>query len=212
MPTGDNHPRPVDYLAELARRQPDEPAVIDDRPDGSITRLSWADFNAYVNRIANGFLALGLEPLDKLAWCGKNSLETLAITHVARKIGAISVPLNYRLTAEEMAYLLEDSDAVAAWVDADLALLFAEIREDRFRQGPQARAPSPSRRHRERCVEGYGLRAHRRCAQSPRPASRPGGSRLRFAANPFMTAVMLSDDNGMQRFAPEPDRRRKTRG
>lgn len=57
----------VDYLAKLARRQPDEPAVIDDRPDGSITQLSWADFNAYVNRIANGFLALGLEPLDKLA-------------------------------------------------------------------------------------------------------------------------------------------------
>ena len=122
-----SHPR-LDHLAEIARGQPDEPAVIDDRPDGSVTRLSWADFNAYVNRIANGFLALGVEPLDRLAWCGKNSIATLAITHAARKIGAITVPLNYRLTAEEMAYLVENSDASTAWVEADFAPRVAEIR------------------------------------------------------------------------------------
>ena len=50
-----------------------------------------------------------------------NSLEVVAVTHAARKIGATAVPLNYRLTPEEAAYVVDNCDAVFVWVDAEPA-------------------------------------------------------------------------------------------
>jgi acyl-CoA synthetase (AMP-forming)/AMP-acid ligase II len=61
-------------------------------------------------------------------WCGHNSLWTVACGHAARKLGAVAVPLNYRLTADEAAYVTDNSDAKVAFIDAEHVTLFEEIR------------------------------------------------------------------------------------
>jgi fatty-acyl-CoA synthase/long-chain acyl-CoA synthetase len=119
---------PLDLLALHAQRQPERPALIDDRPGRPVVQLSYAELNARVNRLAHALLARGVRPGDKLVWCGMNSIGVVAVVHAARKIGATAVPLNYRLTPEEAAYVVDHCDAGVVWVDAEFAPLVAKIR------------------------------------------------------------------------------------
>lgn len=117
-----------DILAMYAGTQPDKAAVIDDRPDGSVQRRSYAEFNEDVNRLAHVMLGLGIAPHDRVVWCGKNSIGVVTMMHAARKIGATAVPLNYRLSPEEAAYVVENCDARLVYADAEFAELFEQIR------------------------------------------------------------------------------------
>ena len=49
--------------------------------------------------------------------------------NAARKIGAVAVPLNYRLTPEEARYVINHSDAEVAYVDHEYVPLFAALRD-----------------------------------------------------------------------------------
>ena len=117
-----------DMLTALAEQLGDKPALIDDRPDGTVITWSYAELEANANRLANVFLAHGVNLGDKVLWCGKNSVWPVACGHAARKVGAVSVPLNYRLTDEEAAYVTHNSDAKIVFVDAEYAPLFERIR------------------------------------------------------------------------------------
>ena len=118
----------TDLLTTLAQQLGDKPALIDDRPDGDIIRWSFADLEAGANRLARVFLDHGARPKDKIMWCGHNSVWAVACGHAARKVGAVSVPLNYRLTAEEATYVTDNSDARIVFIDAEHVELFEEIR------------------------------------------------------------------------------------
>ena len=48
--------------------------------------------------------------------------------NAARKVGATAVPLNYRLSPEEAAYVTDHCDATIVYVDAEFAPLFEQIR------------------------------------------------------------------------------------
>ena len=50
--------------------------------------------------------------------------------NAARKVGATAVPLNYRLSPEEAAYVTDHCDATIVYVDAEFAPLFEQIRAD----------------------------------------------------------------------------------
>jgi len=115
-------------LVVQADRLPDKPAVIDDRPDGSTLIWSYAELNRQANRLAHVFRELGVNPGERFIWCGPNSPAMVAVGHARAKVGATAVPLNYRLTAEETAYIVEDSDAVLIYADAEQAETFASIR------------------------------------------------------------------------------------
>ena len=82
-----------------------------------------------MNQLAHGLLAAGAQPGERLVWCGPNSLEVLATIHAARKLNLVAVPLSYRFNAEEMAYVIDNSDATTVVVDADEAPLVAEVRD-----------------------------------------------------------------------------------
>ena len=114
-----------DILSVYAASQPDKPALIDDRPDGTVVSWSYADLEAESNRLANALASLGAGPGLKVIWCGPNSPQIAAVANATRKIGATAVPLNYRLTVEEARYIIAHSDAVIACVDAEYAHLFA---------------------------------------------------------------------------------------
>ena len=115
-------------LARLAAAQPGKPAVIDDRPGRPALALSFAELDAEVNRLANALRARGVAAGDKVVWCGMNSIGVVRMLHAARRIGATAVPLNYRLTPEEAAFVVDDCDAETLYVDADFAGLAAQIR------------------------------------------------------------------------------------
>jgi fatty-acyl-CoA synthase/long-chain acyl-CoA synthetase len=110
-----------DILSIYAQSQPDKPAVIDDKPDGTVVAWTYAELEAQANRIGNLLLSLGISPGKKVLWCGPNSPQVVAIMSAARKIGAVAVPLNYRLTPEEALYVINHSDAEVACVDYERA-------------------------------------------------------------------------------------------
>jgi acyl-CoA synthetase (AMP-forming)/AMP-acid ligase II len=115
---------PTDLLAGHAQNMPDRVAII----DGG-TSITYGELNGTVNRLANGLLALGVRPGDRAVWCGANSVPVITFLHAARKIGLVAVPLAYRFTAEEMQYVIDNSDAVLVVVDAEQADRVAAVRE-----------------------------------------------------------------------------------
>ena len=120
---------PDDTLTIYAQTQPDKPGVIDDRPDGTVVRWTYAQLEEQSNRVANLLLSLGVGPGTKVLWCGPNSPEVVAVMNATRKIGAVAVPLNYRLTPEEALYVINDSDAEVVYADHEHAAMFAALRD-----------------------------------------------------------------------------------
>src|SRR5262249_43811142 len=104
---------------------PGKPAVIDDRGGTDVVTWTYADLEEVSNRLANTLASLGACPGKKIIWCGPNSPQVVAVMNATRKIGAVAVPLNYRLTPEEAHYIIVHSDACIAYVDAEYAHLFA---------------------------------------------------------------------------------------
>jgi len=136
---------PEDILSVYARSQPGKAGVIDDRPDGTVVVWTYAELEAQANRVANLLLSLGAGPGAKVLWCGPNSPEVVAVMSATRKIGAVAVPLNYRLTPDEALYVINHSDAVVAYVDYEYAPMFAAFRGqlDKVRHVIAVGGPAP---------------------------------------------------------------------
>lgn len=75
--------------------------------------LTYAELNARANRVANALKSLGVVSGDRVALMGYNSLEGLEVAAGLSKLGALLVPINYRLREFEVAYILNDSGAKA---------------------------------------------------------------------------------------------------
>ena len=119
----------ADFLTAYSVTQAGKAAVIDDRPDGTVTTLTYAELNEQANRLANVLLDLGARPGEtKVVWCGQNSPGIVVVINAARKIGVTAVPLNYRLTDVEAMYVADHCDATIVYVDAESAPIFARIR------------------------------------------------------------------------------------
>ena len=112
-----------DLLSLYASSQPGKLAVVDDRPGSGVVTWTYAQLEAEANRLANALASLGVGPGEKVIWCGPNSPRVVAVVNATRKLGAVAVPLNYRLTAQEARYIVTHSDASAAYVDAEYAHL-----------------------------------------------------------------------------------------
>ena len=123
-------------LPVQAQRIPDKPALVEDRPDGTVTAWTYAELNRQANRLAHVFLDLGLKAGERIIVCGPNSPAVIRAGYARVKVGATSVPLNYRLTPEEMTYIIDNCDAAMIYVDAEYAETFARIRA----QIPRVRA------------------------------------------------------------------------
>jgi len=123
--------RVPDLLTLHASSQPGKLAVVDDRPGAGVLSWTYAQLEAEANRLANTLASLGVGPGDKVIWCGPNSPQVVAVINATRKLGAVAVPLNYRLTAAEARYIVIHSDARAAYVDAEYAHLIPALRDGR---------------------------------------------------------------------------------
>ncbi len=94
------------YLEYYARNNPDLPCL----SEGGTT-TTYGDVNALSNQLAQGLLKLGVGKGERVAVLGENSLEHLLLFMAASKIGAVTVSLNYRLAAAELAFIIADANA-----------------------------------------------------------------------------------------------------
>ncbi len=119
----------TDLLTAHAANQPDTIAVIDDRANGDVRICTYAELEARSNQLAHVIIEHGVRPGGKVVWCGQNSVGLVEMVNAARKVGSTAVPLNYRLSDEEAAYVVDHSDATVVYVDAEFGPLFERIRD-----------------------------------------------------------------------------------
>lgn len=103
-----------DFLGSHAASIPTKAAVI---LRGHV--LDFATLDRRANRAANLFTSLGCEPGDRVALMAFNSVEGAEIANGLRRVDMIIVPVNYRLRAPEIAYVLNDSGARAIVAGAE---------------------------------------------------------------------------------------------
>jgi acyl-CoA synthetase (AMP-forming)/AMP-acid ligase II len=85
------------------------------------TAYSWAEVDETLNRFVNGLLALDLGPEHRVAVFAENS-ACCALAHIGGLLtGASVVPVNFHLTAEEVAYILDDAEVRVLFVDGSTA-------------------------------------------------------------------------------------------
>jgi fatty-acyl-CoA synthase len=105
---------------------PDKPFLVCD-DDGR--QYSNAEFDARVNRLANSLPSVGITRGDRVAALFPNNPEFLELLFAAGKTGVIMVPLNFRLTPPEIAYILNDSGATVLLYTSDFAFQAGEIKK-----------------------------------------------------------------------------------
>ncbi|GAC68105.1 acyl-CoA synthetase [Gordonia soli] len=105
-----------DLLRRTALRVPAKTAIID-----GDTRLTYAEFDAAVNRTANALSAHGLRHGDRLALVSHNSWQYGVLAFATARLGVVLVPVNFGLGAGEIAFILEHSGARAVVTEDALA-------------------------------------------------------------------------------------------
>jgi acyl-CoA synthetase (AMP-forming)/AMP-acid ligase II len=101
----------MDLVAKYAATQPERPALIEgDRV------LAWREFFHTRNQLASSLAALGVAAGQHGVVYAHNSADNIVASSALRALGAIAVPMNHRLTADEVTYILDDSDASVVFV------------------------------------------------------------------------------------------------
>ncbi|MDQ0253379.1 2-furoate---CoA ligase [Evansella vedderi] len=76
-------------------------------------RYTYQQFNKQINRIAYGLQSLGIKQGDRVVLVTKNRTEMVALYWAIQKIGAVFTPINFRLSADEVKYCVNNAEAKA---------------------------------------------------------------------------------------------------
>jgi fatty-acyl-CoA synthase len=106
----------ADLLHRSAKRSPDKTAVVCGQ-----TRWTYAQFDEVCARVAAGLSALGVGHGSKVAVLSRNSHAFAALRFALARLGAVLVPINFMLKAEEVAYILRHAQAETLATDSGLA-------------------------------------------------------------------------------------------
>src|SRR5689334_23972495 len=104
----------ANIVRKYARETPDGTAI-----EFGNRRLSWRDLDRRSNQAAVALQAVGVSSQGRVAFLAKNCLEYFEISFAAAKLNAVVVAINWRLTASEIAYIINDADAKVLIVGAD---------------------------------------------------------------------------------------------
>ena len=104
------------FIAFHARRTPDRCALKYRGED-----ISYAEFDARIRRVGGWLAARGIGPGDVVAVLMKNSTAFLELVFATSHIGAVFLPINYRLSADEVGYIVGNSGARILIADEELA-------------------------------------------------------------------------------------------
>lgn len=113
-----------DFLNRSAALYPDKTAIVDgDR------RFTYSEFQQRVHRLSNALLELAVQQGDRVCILSPNSHFFLESFYAASLIGAILVPLNYRLAPEDHQYIINHAGVTAILVDHEYVGVIDAIRE-----------------------------------------------------------------------------------
>ncbi|MGG3007237.1 fatty acid--CoA ligase [Geobacillus stearothermophilus] len=96
-----------EMFSQTVRKFPNREAVVD---AATGRRYTYAEWEREVNRWANAFLEAGVRKGDRVSTVLYNTLELATALFACAKIGAVFNPINFRLRAEEIAYILTDAE------------------------------------------------------------------------------------------------------
>jgi fatty-acyl-CoA synthase len=91
-------------------------------------RFTYSEFSRRADRLSNALNAIGVKRGERVAWLGYNSHELLEAYYGVVQIAAVLLPLNIRLTPDEIAYIVRDSETVVVFYNSDFAPLVQAIR------------------------------------------------------------------------------------
>ncbi len=111
----------ADALRRTALRLPERTAIV-----CGDARWSYAEFDALVSRLAAGLAGIGVAQGDKVAVLARNSHGFAALRFALARRGAVMVPINFMLKADEVAYILRHAGAKTLATDSGLAELARE--------------------------------------------------------------------------------------
>ena len=114
-----------DWLEIHARWRPRREALVD-RGE----RLDYGRLNSRVNRLAHALIARGVRKCDRVAAILPNCAAFLETLFACARLGAIFVPINFRLSPAEVRFILEDAGVHVIVYHALFAPLFAPIRKE----------------------------------------------------------------------------------
>lgn len=120
-----------DIPRRSARRHPRKIAIID---DGVV--LTFAEFDSLVDRTAAALHDSGFGPGGRLGLLSRNCWQYAVLAFATARAGVVLVPINFMLTAEEIAYILDHSRVGGLVVEADLT----PTAEEAMRRGGAVRA------------------------------------------------------------------------
>ncbi|MEY2431726.1 MAG: hypothetical protein QOC92_1451 [Acidimicrobiaceae bacterium] len=115
-----------DVLRENRRSYPQRTALV----DGDL-RLTWPEFDDRVNQLANALRTdADVGEGDRILWLGQNSFRVLEGLLAAAKLGAVFCPANWRQSADELAFVIDDTRAkVVIWQEEEIGDSVAAARE-----------------------------------------------------------------------------------
>jgi acyl-CoA synthetase (AMP-forming)/AMP-acid ligase II len=105
-----------DPLEHWARVRPDDTAIT----FGAQT-YTWAQWRERILRLAGALRSAGVRPGDRLAVLDLNHLATIELTLAGSVVGAATVPVNFRLSPEQIGYIVSDCQPAILFVGAQLA-------------------------------------------------------------------------------------------
>lgn len=112
-------------LTQAAQKWPDKDALVFEG-----RRWSYAQWNRRVNKTAHAFRAAGIGKGDRVAFLTYNLPEQVTGFYALMKLGAVPVPINYRLAANEVRYIVDDSRARILVFEEALRAPVAAIKAD----------------------------------------------------------------------------------
>ena len=106
----------ADALRRTALRLPQKLGIVCGN-----TSWTYAEFDAIVSRLAAGLSGIGVKSGDRVAVLARNSHGFAALRFALARMGAVMVPINFMLKAEEVAYILRHAGAETLATDTGLA-------------------------------------------------------------------------------------------
>ncbi|MXO75329.1 AMP-binding protein [Altererythrobacter aerius] len=83
---------------------------------GEVT-VDWRTYDRHATQVANGLAAMGLKRGDRVVYLGKNGWRACELAMGAARAGMVIVPVIWRLAPVEIAYIVEDAQAAALFVE-----------------------------------------------------------------------------------------------
>ena len=121
------HPTLRDTLEQTAEKYPDKDGLIYPRRDQHWT---FEEFDTKANQLANALADEGIERGDRVSTMLHNGSEIVLTVFACAKLGAVFNPLNYRLPAGEIEYILNDAESSALVFEEATRSAVADARDN----------------------------------------------------------------------------------